>query len=121
LKSQRKISKSLRGYSAVKALYLVNRNRKEHTAETLAYTLEDVTYIVLGLHTMSSISCSTAFEAPHKWVRTTRGPHAVEFGRIPHSLKGNLWHTNRVRRGAFRRAIEAFRVDGVVHVAGVVR
>jgi hypothetical protein len=70
---------------------------------------------------MSSISRSTAFEAPHKGIRTTRGPHAVELGRIPNGLKGNLRHTNRVSRRTFWRAIEALRVDGVVHVARVIR
>jgi hypothetical protein len=70
---------------------------------------------------MSPISRRTAFEAPHKGIRTTRGPHAVELGRIPYSLKGNLRHADRVSRRAFGRAIEALRVDGVVHVARVVR
>lgn len=61
-----------------------------------------------------------ALEAPHKGVRGTGGPHAVEFGSIPGGFEGYLGHADRVRGRAGRGVHEAIGADGVVHVGLVV-
>jgi hypothetical protein len=71
-------------------------------------------------HIIGMSTSSTALEAPHKRIRRPRSPQAVELGRIPDCLEGDLGHTDRVRGWAFTGICEAVVSDGVVHVRLVV-
>jgi len=65
-------------------------------------------------------SYSAALETPDEGIRGARRPHAVELGRVPDGLVGQLRHADGVGSRARGRVGEAVAGDGVVHVRLVV-
>lgn len=67
-----------------------------------------------------TITSRATLEAPHKGVRRSISPQAIEFGCIPHSLEGYLRYPDWVGRWALGSVSEPFRGDGIVSVRLVI-